>query len=110
MAWAIQLAVDYSLDEVFACAPGNGASGEIAGIPSSDVALLVSGVLLAIAIAAGIVAFRCYAKLRGTNGEDTPSRARWMALAGILNSILYVIVIAASFAPPLLLRACESSS
>jgi hypothetical protein len=32
-----------------------------------------------------------------------------MALAGIMNSVLYLIVILASFGPPLLLDVCEVS-
>jgi hypothetical protein len=54
------------------------------------------------------VAWSCYRKIRA-DGDEATTRARWMALAGIMNSILYLIVILASFGPPLLLDVCEVS-
>jgi hypothetical protein len=70
-------------------------------------ALIVTGTLGAVALAGGLTALHCYRKLRAAT--ETDSRAKWMAVAGIMNSILYLIVILASVAPPLLLQVCELS-
>ena len=107
-AWTVQLIVNYSLEEWFACAPSTTARGEVAGAGVPAVAVGVSAVLTIVALAAGVVAWSCYRRIRVDDDEVT-TRARWMALAGIMNSILYVIVILASFGPPLLLDVCEVS-
>lgn len=108
-AWVIQLAINYSLEEWFACSPGTGTAGIILGFRVPAIAVSVTGVLAALAFAAGIASVACYRKTRRAGNDEISARARWMALAGIMNSILYFIIIVASFAPPALLRVCESS-
>jgi hypothetical protein len=108
VAWTTQLIVNYSLEEWFACAPSTTAPGEVLGLEVPTAALIVSAALTAIAVAAGIVSVRCYRDIRG-NGDEVVTRQRWMALAGIMNSVLYLIVILASFGPPLLLEVCKVS-
>ena len=107
-AWTVQLIVNYSLEEWFACAPSTTTRGQVAGAEVPAVAVAVSGVLTVVALAAGLVAWSCYRRIRA-DGDEATTRARWMALAGIMNSILYLIVILASFGPPLLLDVCEVS-
>jgi hypothetical protein len=109
LAWITQLVVDYSLEEWFACSPGGGEGEEILGMSVQTLAIGISVVLLAIAVAAGLVALRCFARLKDASEEATASRARWMAVAGIMNSVLYVMIILASFAPPLILESCRYS-
>ena len=106
-AWALQLTLNYSLEEWFACAPSTTATGEVLGYGVPTVALVVSSALGAVAVAAGLVSLSYYRRIQ--NGDEVTSRARWMALAGIMNSVLYVIIIVASFGPPLLLDVCEVS-
>ena len=107
IAWFTQLALNYSIEEWFACSPGTGTRGIVLGFEVPSVAFVVTGVLASIALVAGIVSAACYRKIR--NGDEISSRARWMALAGIMNSILYFIIILASFGPPAILGVCESS-
>ena len=108
VAWTTQLIVNYSLEEWFACAPSTTAQGEVLGLEVPTTALIVSAALTAIALAAGIVSVRCYRSIQA-NGDEVATRQKWMALAGIMNSVLYLIVILASFGPPLLLDVCEVS-
>lgn len=108
VAWSTQLIVNYSLEEWFACAPSATARGEVLGLQVPTAALIVSGTLAMIAVAAGAVSYLGYRRIRA-NGDEVTTRIRWMALAGIMNSVLYLIVILASFGPPLLLDVCEVS-
>lgn len=108
VAWTTQLIVNYSLEEWFACAPSTTAQGEVFGLGVPTTALIVSAALTAIAVAAGIVSLRCYRNIQA-NGDEVVTRQKWMALAGIMNSVLYLIVILASFGPPLLLDVCQVS-
>lgn len=108
VAWTTQLIVNYSLEEWFACAPSTTARGEVLGLQVPTAAVIVSGALTAVALAAGIVSFVCFRRIR-SDGDEVTTRARWMALAGIMNSVLYLIVILASFGPPLLLDVCQVS-
>lgn len=107
-AWAIQLTLNYSLEEWFACAPSTTDPGRVLGASVPTAALLTSSVLTVIAVAAGIVSLSCYRKI-SANGDAVAQRAKWMAVAGIMNSVLYLIIILASFGPPLLLDVCEVS-
>jgi hypothetical protein len=109
IAWTAQLLLTYSLEEWFACSPAALDRGEVLGVQVPDVALLITVSLALVAVLAGIVALSCYRRLRNEPADETRSRARWMAVAGIMNSILYLIIILASLAPPFLLRVCESS-
>ena len=108
-AWALQLTLNYSLEEWFACAPSTTATGEVFGYGVPTVALVVSSILGAVAVAAGLVSLSCYRKIANGDADEISTRARWMALAGIMNSVLYLIIIVASFGPPLLLDVCEVS-
>jgi len=107
-AWTVQLLLNYSLEEWFACSPSATEEGRVVGVEVPTAALTVSGVLTLVAVAAGLVAASCYRKIRAAS-SDVESRASWMAEAGIMNSVLYVIVMVASFGPPLLLDVCEAS-
>ena len=107
-AWTVQLLLNYSLEEWFACSPSATRKGEVVGLQVPTAALLTSGALMAVAVVAGLVSVSCYRKI-GDGSNEVTSRAKWMALAGIMNSVLYLIVILASFGPPLLLDICETS-
>ena len=107
-AWTVQLVLNYSLEEWFACSPSATERGEVVGLEVPTAALVTSGALSLVAIVAGLVSFSCYRKI-GDGSSDVETRAKWMALAGIMNSVLYLIVILASFGPPLLLDVCEVS-
>lgn len=105
-AWAIQLTLNYSLEEWFACAPSTTDVGRVLGASVPTVALIVSGVLGMVAVLAGLASLSCYRRFTSTSGS---TRELWMARAGIMNSILYLVIIVASFGPPLLLDVCRVS-
>ena len=108
-AWTVQLMLTYSLEEWFACSPSATDRGEVVGLQVPTVALATSALLAAVAVVAGVVSVSCYRKIRDDSADESSGRAKWMALAGIMNSVLYLIVIVASFGPPLLLDVCEVS-
>lgn len=109
MAWATQLIVNYSLEEWFACAPSTQEEGEILGLGVQTVALLITTALVLASACGLLVALRCHRRLSGGPEGEVSSRARWMALAGILNGVLYTIIIAASYGVPLLLDSCRTT-
>ena len=106
-AWVVQLTLNYSLEEWFACAPSTSDAGEVMGLGVPTAGIATSAAATVVAVVAGLVSFACYRKI--DPGDETATRAKWMALAGIMNSVLYLIVILASFGPPLLLDVCEVS-
>ena len=108
-AWAVQLTLNYTLEEWFACAPSTMELGRVVGTSVPNFALISSAAFAAIAIAAGVAAFVGYRRLANGNGDEVRARQVWMARAGIMNSVLYLIIIVASFGPPLLLDVCQVS-
>lgn len=109
LAWVTQLVLNYSLEEWFACSPGTATTGVILGYRVPSIAFAVTAALAALALGAGLAALACYRKMRRSGDGEIVGRARWMAVAGIMNSVLYFIIILASFGPPALLRVCESA-
>lgn len=109
IAWTLQLLATYSLEEWFACAPSTHAEGEVLGMSVGAVASLITTALAAVAVAGLFVSLGCRRALRRSAESDVDQRARWMALAGIFNSVLYLGIIVVSYGPPLLLDVCETS-
>jgi hypothetical protein len=108
LAWITHLAVSYSLEEWFACAPSTSERGQILGLDVRSMALIITAALALVALAAGFVAFSCLRKISAA-GEIGNPRPRWMAIAGIMNSILYLFIIVVGVAPPLILNTCQRS-
>lgn len=109
-AWAAQLLVNYSLEEWFACAPAVTAEGRVIGVAVPTFALVVTIGLTLLATSAGSVALSCLRRIQAHDGDTHVSqRARWMAIAGVMNSVLYLLLIVASFGPPLLLDVCRTT-
>jgi hypothetical protein len=109
LAWTTELLVNYSLEEWFACAPATQDRGNVLGMSVDALALLVTTVLAVISFSGLLVASACYRKTARSSHDDVGRRARWMALAGILNGILYTIIIVASYAVPLILETCRTT-
>ena len=107
-AWALQLIVNYSLEEWFACSPSTSEPGDVLGMSVDAIALIVTTVLVAVSLVGLAVAFRCYRQI-DPDIDESSERARWMALAGIFNGILYTIIIVASYGVPLLLDSCRTT-
>lgn len=107
-AWAIALLVGYSLEEWFACSPATVEEGSILGLGVRTIAIVVPATMLVVAVSAGLVAWRCLNRVEDRE-EAALRRARWMAIAGIFNSILYGLAIATSLFAPAILEICETS-
>jgi hypothetical protein len=108
LAWITHLAVSYSLEEWFACASSTSDSGQVLGLDVRTMALIITAALALVALAAGFVAVSCLRKIDAA-GENGNRRPRWMAIAGIMNSILYLLIILVGVAPPLILNVCQRS-
>jgi hypothetical protein len=108
LAWITHLAVSYSLEEWFACSPSNSQPGEVLGLDVRTVALIVTAALALVAVAAGVTAMSCLRKIRAA-GDEGNRRPRWMAIAGIMNSVLYLLIILVGIAPALILDVCQRS-
>jgi hypothetical protein len=107
-AWTIMLLVNYSLEEVISCTAAAATPGVVLGFGVKPIVLILNTVLAAATLLAGLVSFRCYRLLtRSEIKSATDERARWMAVAGIMLSILFLVIIVVSSAPPFLLDVCE---
>jgi len=107
LVWAAQLLIDYGLDEMIACAPANHHRGTFAGVGIETVIQITNAVATVIAFLAFAVSFRAYRRLR--TDDATPAfRARWMAIAGMFLSGLFLMVIVLKFASPVFLSPCGS--
>lgn len=108
-AWAVQLIVNYSLEEWFACSPSASRPGEVLGLSVGAFALIVTTALVVVSLSGLLVSIGCHRRLRAAGDDEVHRRARWMALAGILNGILYTIIIVASYGVPALLETCRTT-
>jgi hypothetical protein len=96
-AWVLHLQTSYSLTET-ACAGGRQWLLHVASL----VALLLP-------IAGALCALRLWRRLPAgstSHGDDFSSRSRFMALAGIVLSAFFVLVILAQWIPTWILGAC----
>lgn len=107
-AWTLQLIGDWILGEVIACAPASMPAGSILGAQFNVVAAVLNGVLLALTVLSGALS---YAELRGLHrrgGHRLPADPwAWLAVAGIMSSGLFAILIATSFVPIVLIGGCQ---
>jgi hypothetical protein len=103
-AWSLQVLINYNLEEI-ACGPAAQGSRDIWGIGVETWVLAVDALLAVSTLAAALVSLRC---LRSAGADaSTGGRARWMALVGVMSSVLFLIVIVSGFAPPFFLDVCE---
>ena len=124
LAWAGHLGANYSLEEWFACSASAKTEGEILGISSDTVSILLNTAMAAIALASGLVALMCWRKLRAVRdggesvepdagererGDNTAERARWMAFAGMIEGALFLGIILLGYLPTLTLGTCETT-
>ena len=112
IAWTGHLGANYSLEEWFACSPSAHEPGEILGIRVDTVSILINTAMLAIAVLSGLVAYRCWKKLKSQEGEevdDTTDRSRWMAFAGMVEGALFTGIILLGYLPSLMIDICETT-
>lgn len=107
LAWLTQLVVNYSLEEWFSCSPSVTEVGEVLGMSVRTVGLIVTLGTGLVAVGAGVASVSCFRKTGG--GDERSNRPRWMAIAGIMNSVLYLLFIVVGVVPTLILNLCEAS-
>ncbi|HEY8200882.1 MAG TPA: hypothetical protein VII47_05985 [Actinomycetota bacterium] len=108
VAWALHLGFNYALEEFLACAPGAHGSPIFLGLGVRQWVVASNVVLAAITLGAGLLSLARYRRLRGR--DPSPGRVEeWMALAGIVLSALFFVIIAAGIAPAAILDACVQS-
>jgi hypothetical protein len=110
LAWGGHLMLNYSLEEWFACSESADKKGEILGIGVKTVSVALNSAMLAIAVLSGLVAFSCWRKLRGRQGDERLDRAQWMAFAGMVECALFTGIILLGYLPNVFLHAsCETT-
>jgi hypothetical protein len=112
--WVVELYVNYQWEEVLACSPATTEPGSVLGISVRTWITLVNVVATAGALAALAVALRCYRRTGATEAagvrttDDHRQVAHWMALAGVLNSVLFLLLIVVGYAPAIVLEPCQT--
>lgn len=109
LAWTVELILNYSLEEWFACSAATQERGLVLGLSVDAAALGITTILTLVSLLGLFVAWTCFRRIDAGDPSPIAQRARWMALAGILNGILYTIVIVASYAVPLILDSCRTT-
>jgi hypothetical protein len=108
IVWACQLLLDEGLTESVACAPGNRTPGLFFNTDMNVVIQIINAVATVLTLAPLIVSYRCYRKLRAGDAT-TGGRARWMAIGGMFDSTLFLIITMTKFASPFFLTPCGRS-
>jgi len=104
--WWMQLLLDYGLDEAVVCAPGNRTRGLFFTTVIGTVIQIVNAVATVLTVLAFAVSYRCYRRLRGGDSTNA-NRARWMAIAGMFDSALFLMLVVMKFVPAFFFHSCE---
>jgi hypothetical protein len=109
-AWTLQVLLAPDLAEVlcYEAAAGSG-RGEIYGLGMEPFLVVLTGLMAVVALLGVIVSLSCRRKLRRTSDPAAGGRAGWMALAGILVSVLFFVAIVVGFFPMIFLESCVVS-
>ena len=101
LLWFVQLNVNYQWEEVLACSPSATHPHVVLGVGVRTLIVVVNTVTTAVVLAALVVALRCHRRSGSGIG-------RWMALAGIINSVLFLLLIVVGYAPAVILKTCQT--
>lgn len=105
-AWVAFIFVNYFVEDPLACMPGASVKGHVLGIGVRTIVATVSVGLAGATLAVAVMSLVMWLNLRDS---DSTGRRRWMALAGVLNSVLFGVVMLAGIAPAVMLRTCTPS-
>lgn len=106
IAWGLQVLIGYGVEEI-ACSPAS-QSDLLLGVSTETWIVGAHIAFTAIMLTALLVAFVCWR--RTVAGDGSPGRrAGWMAMAGIMVSALFLVVIVSGFMPAVFLGTCEYS-
>jgi hypothetical protein len=108
-AWMLHLMLGYMTEDIIACTPCSSTQGEILGFGVRPVVIAIHVVLISVTLLALVVSITAWRRLRASEDRDREGRPAWMALVGILDSVLFALIIAGGFVPPLVLDVCRSS-
>jgi len=108
IVWAVQLLLDFGLDESVACTPGARLSGMFLNVSVGTVVQIINGVAAMLTLLAIFVSYRCYRRLQ-VSDTTVANRARWMAMAGLFNGALFFLITIMKFAVPAFLSPCAHS-
>ncbi len=110
-AWGTQLMVNYNMEESFLCAPamGDPDKGQLFGLSLGWWVTTFNTVLALVAIAGLVAAYTCWRRIRRAGDDATAERAGFMAMSGIITSVLFLMSISIGFFPPLFLDSCQNS-
>lgn len=103
-AWGVQLLTGDQLVEL-ACAPGSGAPA-VEGVGVETILLAITVASTLIVLLAGYVSYRSLQKTAAAD-PSTGGRARWMSMAGIFVSGMFLIIIVQGYLPMFFLSGCE---
>jgi len=112
--WFVQLNVNYQWEEFEACSPSATHRGAVLGLGVRTLIVVVNTVVAAVVLVALAGAVRCYRRTAvvEAGGVRTTERMRdiahWMALAGIVNSVLFLLLIVVGYAPAIILEPCQA--
>jgi hypothetical protein len=104
--WMVQLFGLYALEDLLSCAPASRTPGEILGIHLDAIALAGTAIVAGLTVAAGLGAYSGWRQARALGDEAVGYR--WMGIAGIMFSLLFLLVIVIKVAPVLILGVCET--
>jgi len=108
IVWAIQLLLDFGLDESVACAPGGRLSGMFLNVSVGTAVQIINSVAAVLTLLAIFVSYRSYRRLKASD-TTIANRARWMAMAGLFNGALFFLITIMKFAVPAFLSPCAHS-
>ena len=97
--------LDFGLDESVACTPGARFSGMFFNVHVGTVVQIVNTVATVLTLLALFVSYRCYRRLKESD-STVANRARWMAIAGMFNGVLFLLITVMKFAVPAFLSPC----
>lgn len=108
-AWAIQVLTSWGFAEVVACAPANRPTGVILGLDLNAFVGIINAALLGLTALAGVGSYVELRRVRSRSDATPGERATWLATAGVMTSVLFVVVIAVSFVPAGLIGRCQEA-
>jgi hypothetical protein len=114
LLWVVQLYVNYQWEEVLACSPAATDRGVVLGIGVRAWVVMVNTVSTAVVLVALAGSLRCYRRTAPVEAGGIRTThhhrqvAHWMALAGIANSVLFLLFIVVGYLPAIVLRPCQT--
>jgi len=114
LLWFAQLNVNYQWEEFLACSPSSTHRGDVLGLDVRTWVVLVNLAVATGTLAALAVSVRCWRRTSVvpvggiSTTEHRRDTAHWMALAGMANSLLFLLLIVTGFGPAVILKTCQT--